>query len=438
MSENIWYPLSKPNSQKIFIKDAQGIYLYDNRGKEYIDANSGLWNVSLGYGNTAVNNKIQEQLEQFCYINPCEFESDSSIELAILIKSLMHDDMDKIIYTCTGSEAVELVIKLIRKYASMGPTPQRNGIGIIKYSYHGSYYGSMSCSNYDGQERIGYGPLLGGIYEMELPFCGCCKIGNVSEECTQKMIDTLQGQLEQFGDKLAGIILEPVLGSAGVIPLPKWYMETIFDYANQHDILVAFDEVATGFGRTGAMFCYEKMEVKPDLLTMSKGINNGALPLGAVAVSKRITERFTEKDEFIFHLSTQNANALSCAAGIATIHELIKDSKKTLRDLKQKSLYFERLVCNELISEFSQIFDFRNCGMMFALDFHSRDGTENMSVHELLKLVEILKKNGVIMEWSYIEDITSCLVIFLPFTITEDQMRELVIRMKKSFSRILH
>lgn len=437
MSENIWYPLSKPNSQKIFIKEAKGIYLYDNRGKEYIDANSGLWNVSLGYGNAAVNNRIKVQLEQFCYINPCEFESDSSVELAILIKSLMHDEMDKIIYTCTGSEAVELVIKLIRKYASMGPVPQRNGIGIMKYSYHGSYYGSMSCSSYDGQERIGYGPLLDGIYEMELPFCGCCKTGNVSEECAQKMIDTLHNQLEQFGDKLAGIILEPVLGSAGVIPLPGWYMEMIFDYASQHDILIAFDEVATGFGRTGTMFCYENMGVKPDLITMSKGINNGALPLGAVAVSKKITERFMEKDEFIFHLSTQNANALSCAAGIATIHELIRDSKKILRDLKQKSMYFERLVCNELISEFPQIFDFRSCGMMFALDFHSRDGTENMSVHELLKLVEILKKNGVIMEWSYIENISSCLVIFLPFIITEEQMQELVIRMKKSFGRIL-
>lgn len=437
MSENVWYPLSRPSSDKICIRHAEGIHLYDNRGKEYIDANSGLWNVSLGYRNGAVRARIQEQLEQFCYINPCEFESETSTELAILLKSLLHEDIDKIMYTCTGSEAVELVIKLIRKYASLGPTPQRNGIAIMKHSYHGSYYGSMSCSSYDGQERMGYGPLLGEIYELDLPFCSCCKVQEVSGACTQKMKETLQEEFDRFGDKLAGILLEPVLGSAGVIPLPQWYIETVFEYAGQHNILVAFDEVATGFGRTGEMFCYEKMGIKPDLIMMSKGINNGALPIGAVAVGRKITERFRQKDEFIFHLSTQNANALSCAAGVATIHELIKDSRKLLSDLKEKSQYFEGLFQREILGEFMQVFDFRNSGMMFAVDLQNRQKTKRLPMQELLKLVELLKKNGVIMEWSYIEKVTSCLVIFLPFVISEEEMQELVLRVKKSFRRML-
>lgn len=437
MSENVWYPLSRPSSDKICIRSAEGIHLYDNRGKEYIDANSGLWNVSLGYGNEAIIARIQEQLKQFCYINPCEFESETSTELAILLKSLLHEDIDKIMYTCTGSESVELVIKLIRKYASLGPTPQRNGIAIMKHSYHGSYYGSMSCSSYDGQERRGYGPLLDGIYELSLPFCSCCRVGEVSETCTQRMKDTLCGELERFGDKLAGILLEPILGSAGVIPLPQWYIDTVFEYANQHNLLVAFDEVATGFGRTGEMFCYEKLGVKPDLITMSKGINNGALPLGAVGVSRKITERFRQKDEFIFHLSTQNANALSCAAGIATIHELIKDSRKMLTDVKGKSQYFEQLLREEVLNDFTQVFDFRNYGMMFAIDLQGRQGTEKLAMTELLKLVELLKKKGVIMEWSYIEKVTSCLVIFLPFIISEEEIRELVSRIKKTFCKIL-
>lgn len=437
MSENVWYPLSRPGFDKICIKSAEGIYLYDNRGKAYIDANSGLWNVSLGYGNEAVNERIREQLSCFCYINPCEFESEASTELAILIKSLLHEDIDKIMYTCTGSEAVELVIKLIRKYASMGPTPQRNGIAITKHSYHGSYYGSMSCSSYDGKERMGYGPLLDGIYELSLPFCSCCKGKEVSEACTQKMKDTLHEELEKFGEKLAGILLEPILGSAGVIPLPQWYTEEIFEYADQHNILVAFDEVATGFGRTGEMFRYEKLGVKPDLITMSKGINNGALPIGAVAVSKKITERFRQKDEFIFHLSTQNANALSCAAGIATIHELIRDSRKILTEIKDKSRYFEQLLREKVLDNFTQIFDFRNCGMMFAIDLQNQKKTERLPMQELLKLVELLKKNGVIMEWSYIENVTSCLVIFLPFVISEKEIQELVLRVEKSFRRIL-
>lgn len=437
MSENVWYPLSSPGASKIPIKSAEGIYLYDRRGKEYMDANSGLWNVPLGYRNENIIRKIQEQLDQFCYLNPCEFSSDAETELAILLKGLLHDEIDKIMYTCTGSESVELVIKLIRKYAALGPTPERNGIAILKHSYHGSYYGSMSCSNYDGRERQGYGPLLEGIYELELPFCNCCRVGEVSDSCTTGMKKRLEDELAGFGEKLAGIIMEPILGSAGVIPLPGWYIDRILSYAREHDILVAFDEVATGFGRTGEMFAYEKYAVKPDLITMSKGINNGSVPLGAVAVGKKITERFQEKEEFIFHLSTQNANALGCAAGIATIHELIKDNMKLFGEIKEKSRYFEELFSKEIGQNHKQIFDFRNCGMMFAIDLMDRNLSERMSMRDLLKLVELLKKNGVIMEWSYIENLTSCLVIFLPFIVTKEQIQELVSRIKHSFSRIL-
>ena len=101
------------------------------------------------------------------------------------------------------------------------------------------------------------------------------------------MKQRLEQELEDFGDSLAGIIIEPVLGSGGVITLPEWYVHRIDIYAKEHDILIAFDEVATGFGRTGKMFCYQHYNIKPDIITMSKAMNNGILPIGAVAVSKK-------------------------------------------------------------------------------------------------------------------------------------------------------
>ena len=119
MSKSVWYPLSRPEEDKIKIGKAQGIHLYDTRNKEYIDANSGLWNVPLGYSNEAIKAVLREQVEKFSYVNPCECESEASEELGNLLKEILHEDIDKIIYACSGSEAIEVAIKLIRKYSDI-------------------------------------------------------------------------------------------------------------------------------------------------------------------------------------------------------------------------------------------------------------------------------------------------------------------------------
>lgn len=437
MSRDIWYPLSKPEDERITIRKAEGIYLYDNRGKRYMDANSGLWNVPLGYSNLAVRQQVAEQLQQVSYVNACEFGNDASLELADLLKELHHKGISKMIYTCTGSEAVEVAIKLIRKYASLGSNPQKREIAIIKNSYHGSYYGSMSCSDYDGQERAGYGPLISGIRELSMPFCTCCRSGQASEECTRRMKERLEGELQECKENLAGIILEPVLGSAGVIPLPEWYIKRIEEFAGENDVLTVFDEVATGFGRTGSMFCYQQYGVEPDMITMSKGINNGMLPMGAVAVSEKIAERFQNKNELIFHLSTQNGNALCCAAAIATLGELQKNNQELIQQAQKRGSYFKDKFEKEILTQFAQVFDLRCQGMMFAIELSDKDTKNRMKFAELLKLVELLKKNGVILEWSYIEKVTSCLVLFLPFIIEECEIDELLEKLKKSFRKLI-
>ena len=222
MSKNVWYPLSRPDEEKLHIDKVSGIHLYDSRGRKYLDANSGLWNVPLGYDNKAVKEAIKSQMDDFCYINPCEFESEAGDQLGEKLLGILHSGIDKIAYTCSGSECLELMIKLIRRYASYSDEPKRDGIAVVRNSYHGNYYGSMSLSSYDGAERKGYGELLGGIYELSLPFSAECRQSEYPEDLEEEMKKNLRHELETFGGKLAGIILEPILGSAGVIPLPKW------------------------------------------------------------------------------------------------------------------------------------------------------------------------------------------------------------------------
>lgn len=437
MGKNVWYPLSRPDEEKVHIVKASGVHLVDSRGKRYLDANSGLWNVPLGYDNPAIKKAIKEQLDEFCYVNPCEFKSDSSERLGDMLKNILHPKIDKIAYTCSGSECLELMIKLIRKYASSGNNPKRNGIAVVSNSYHGSYYGSMSLSSYDGSERNGYGELLGGIYELSLPFTAECRQDFYPEDLEEEMKSTLCRELETFGDKLAGIIIEPVLGSAGVIPLPNWFVGEIKKYADQHDVLIGFDEVATGFGRSGTMFCYEQYDICPDLISMSKGINNGALPLGAVAISKKITDRFRECDGMIFHLSTQNANALSCAAALATIEQLTENKRGLLMQAKNAGDFFEKSLKESVAQRYGQIFDIRREGMMFSVELRDKRTNEILPFDKLYKLVFLIRRNGIITEWSYIDKVSSCLVMFLPFVITNDDINELIIGLDNSFRRML-
>ena len=437
MGKSVWYPLSRPDEEKVHIVKASGVHLYDSRGRRYLDANSGLWNVPLGYDNVAIKEAIRKQIDKFCYVNPCEFKSDASERLGDALKSILHPGIDKIAYTCSGSECLELMIKLIRKYASSGKDPKRNGIAVVRNSYHGSYYGSMSLSSFEGDERIGYGELLGGIYELSLPFTSECKQDRYPSEIEEEMKVTLRKELETFGDKLAGIILEPVLGSAGVIPLPYWFVQEIKNYADEHDILIGFDEVATGFGRSGTMFCYEQYDIFPDLISMSKGINNGAVPLGAVAVSKKITDRFRECDGVIFHLSTQNANALSCAAGISVIEQLTENKARLLKRSKDAGDLFEKVLRDSVVQGYGQIFDIRRKGMMFAVELRDRGGKEIIPLDKLYKLVFLIRRNGIITEWSYIDRVSSSLVMFLPFVVVTDDINELATGLNNSFRRML-
>lgn len=437
MGKNVWYPLSRPDEEKVHIVKASGVHLLDSRGKRYLDANSGLWNVPLGYDNPAIKKAIKNQVDEFCYVNPCEFKSDSSERLGDALKNILHPDIDKIAYTCSGSECLELMIKLIRKYASSGNDPKRNGIAVVRNSYHGSYYGSMSLSSYDGNERNGYGELLGGIYELSLPFTSECRQDFYPPEIEEEMKSTLRKELEIFGEKLAGIILEPILGSAGVIPLPNWFVREIKKYADEHDVLIGFDEVATGFGRSGTMFCYEQYNIRPDLISMSKGINNGALPLGAVAISKKITDRFRECDGMIFHLSTQNANALSCAAAISVIEQLTENKGELLKQAKDAGDLFEKALKESVVQGYGQIFDIRRKGMMFAVELRDKGGKEILPFDKLYKLVFLIRRNGIITEWSYIDRVSSCLVMFLPFVVTTDDINELATGLNNSFRRML-
>ena len=420
MDSRLWSPLSLSNQVRPRMVKAEGVYLFDENDDKYIDLNSGLWNVNIGYSNPEVTNAVCKQVKQLQYLNPYEFSSDSAETLSNLIIENLPSNMEKCIFTCTGSESNELAIKIIRKYHSLKLNSQKNTIACIKHSYHGSYYGAMSLSSYDREMTCGYGPLLANFIELSLPFSR-----NDDEKGVSKVyINTLKEELLKYKDILAGIVIEPILGSAGVVALPDNWLNYLIEFCHENDILVVFDEVATGFGRTGNMFYSEKFVCQPDMICLSKGINNGVLPLGALGVSKKISSLFEQHKEIVFHLSTQNCNPICCESAIASINVLKNNNCEILCGVTAKGELFENLFTSEL-SNCLLFHSVRRVGLMIAIELNEIDG-QPLEFENLMLLRNGIFKKRLIVEWSWIKNVTSCLVLFPSFIMSENIISEVV------------
>lgn len=409
----------------------EGIYVQDEDGRTYIDGISGLWNVSLGYGNKGILDAIQTQLENIPFVNLFENNNPTTLAFAEKLLEITSYRFHKVLYTCTGSEAVEAAIKTARKYHSLKGKSEKKRIAVLDLAYHGTTYGAMSVSGMDRELTDGYDPMLAGVDFLPSPVCGCCLSGEMSEGCLSASIDALETALAQKGHNTAALMLEPVIGSGGIYPVPPEYMIRAKELCREHDILFILDEVATGFGRTGKMFAYEHYngicidyDAAPDLMCLSKGINSGYIPMGALLLNKKVAQVFESSGGHIEHLSTQNGNPAACAAGLATLHEL--EDKGLIRNVeRQGAVLLQEL--RESIGQHKNVYEVRGKGLMIGVGLVSgRARAEGISFDELMRLVSRIKQKGLLVYPFYKEPFVSGFSLFPPFIIEENEIRRIV------------
>lgn len=302
-------------SNMINFTRGDGIYLYDSNEKKYMDFTSGLWNVNLGYNHHLLVESIVKQLEKLPFCSLFEYTNEVAVEAARSILDLLPDKMVKIMYTCSGSESVELALKLMREYWYEQGKHKKNQIISLNSSYHGINYGSMSASGILQGYMSKYSPLMENI-----TFCNIGECHNCSE-CDESCVNEFENYLEINHESIAGILVEPVLASKGVVIIPEQVLKKIRMLCHQYEVLLTFDEVAMGFYRSGYPFYMNKVNVIPDIVCMSKGINSGYLPLGAVAICDFICNSMAVKKSINVHGSTQAGNLLSCATAITAIEQ---------------------------------------------------------------------------------------------------------------------
>jgi len=382
-----WMPFS---ANRNFHKDprmivgAKGSYLIDSTGREVYDSLSGLWTCGAGHTLPEIQQAVSTQLTKLDYSPAFQFGHPLSFQLAERIIQHMPEKLQHVFFTDSGSESADTAIKMARAYWRIKGKPSKTKLIGRARGYHGVNVAGTSLGGIGGNRKM-FGQLmdvdhLPHTLQPDLSFTkGCAETGGV--ELANEMLKLIE---LHDASNIAAVIVEPVSGSAGCIVPPTDYLKRLREICDQHDILLIFDEVITGFGRMGTWTASEYFDVTPDILNFAKQITNGAIPLGGVVASHEIYDAFMQQDlpehavEFT-HGYTYSAHPVACAAALATLDVLEK--KNLIHQSADLAPSFEKLL-HELKGA-PNIIDIRNCGLIGAVQLAPRDGDATIRGFEI-------------------------------------------------------
>lgn len=324
--EHLWHPNVQHHGlgsrPPLEIASAEGCYVYDAEGRRFLDAMAGLFCVNVGYGRREIVAAAAEQMARLPYY-PLVQSHAPGAQLAGRLAGLLPQGLSRVFFVNSGSEAVETALKIARQYGRQAH-PGQNRYKII--ARHRGYHGwTMGAASATGQilRKQWFEPLLPGFLHVPPPDHYRCAFCSSHPACTLACADEVDRVIRMEGpETVAAVIAEPVIGGGGIFPAPEGYLERLREICDGHGALLILDEVITGFGRTGKLWGFEHAGVKPDILTVAKGITSAYLPLAAAVATDRVFEAFqsAEKDEAKFtQVSTFGGHPVACAAALANL-----------------------------------------------------------------------------------------------------------------------
>lgn len=350
------------------ITSAEGVWYTDDKGRKILDGHSGLWTSGLGHGRKEISEAVAQQINTLDFAPPFQFGHPPAFELADRIKGLMPEDLDYVFFTNSGSESADTSLKMARAYWRLKGQPTKTRfIGRMK-GYHGVNFGGISVGGIAANRKFfGQGIESDHLRHTMLPQNRFCR--GMPQEGAE-LADELNEMIALHdASTIAAVIVEPMAGSAGVIPPPAGYLQKLRDICDANDILLIFDEVITGFGRCGAMTGADAFGVVPDILNVAKQITNGAIPMGAVIARAGIYDTFMAHGgpdyalEFA-HGYTYSAHPVACAAGLAALDVLSREALP--QRVAQEAPFFEALL-HDALADKPRVSDVRNYGFAGAI-----------------------------------------------------------------------
>jgi len=416
-----WMPYSGNREFKAnprIIVSAKGTYFTDDKGRKIFDGLSGLWTCGLGHSRPEIIEAVSKQIETLDYSPAFQFGHEKSFELANKIIEFTPKDLDRVFFTCSGSEAVDSALKIARAYwRQKGKVGKTRLIGRIK-GYHGVNFGGISVGGIGpNREMFGQGIEADHLQATALPentfTKGQPKVGeHLADELLNKIL--LHG-----ASNIAAVIVEPMAGSAGVFPPPIGYLKRLRQICDANDILLIFDEVITAFGRMGAKTGGEAFGVAPDIMTFAKQVSNGSQPLGGVVVNNSIYETFMDTSApnyliELFHGYTYSAHPVGCAASIASLG--ILQNENLIERVKKMSPVFETELHS--LKGLQYVTDIRNYGLAGGITIESAKNEPALRPYQIA--MKCWDKGF------YVRYGGDTVQLGLPFIVSEKQIKEVI------------
>jgi len=428
-SDYLWHPFTQMSewevAKNIVITRGEGSFLIDSEGNRYLDGVAAIWTNVHGHCRAEINQAVKDQVDRLEHSTLLGLSNDRAALLAKRLVEIAPPGLCKVFYSDNGSTAVEIAVKMAFQYQNQIGRGERTKFIRFDNAYHGDTVGSMSVGGIDIYHEV-YAPLLFPTIKAPSPYCYRCQLSpeGDSSSCGMLCLKELERLMEQHAHELAGLVIEPaVQGAGGMIVQPAGFVKRVRELCDRFDVLMIADEVAVGFGRTGAMFACEKAGVTPDLMAISKGISAGYLPLAATLTTRKVYDAFlgsySELKTF-FHGHTFTGNPIACAAALASLEIFAKD--RLLESLEPKIAYLEKRLQGLL--ELPQVGDVRQEGMIGGIELVADKKTRQAYPWEERVGVRVCleaRKHGL-----FLRPLGNVIVVFPPLSISLDELEMLM------------
>jgi beta-alanine--pyruvate transaminase len=396
---------------------AEGVHYYNTQGERLLDGSSGLYCIPLGHGRREIREAVTKQMEELDYAPPFQYGVPVAFRLATELAQILPAGLNRIFFSGSGSEAVESAMKVAIQYHRARGEGQRMRFVGRERGYHGVNFGGWSVGGMVNNRKA-FGLGLPGVVHMRHTKIKENQFQMGEGTHGADLADDLQRLVELHGaDTIAACIVEPIAGSTGILVPPVGYLKRLREICTRHGILLIFDEVITGFGRTGHAFASQTFDVTPDILTMAKAITNGSIPMAAIAVREEIQQTIMdvaapETIEF-FHGYTYSAHPVACAAALATI-KIFREEDTFARVRALSPAFLEQIAA---FRDLPFVTDTRGHGLLGAIDLAPEGAPGARGFKMLCKAFEaglVLRAAG------------DCMVLAPPFAATAEQITEMV------------
>ncbi|MDC0574892.1 adenosylmethionine--8-amino-7-oxononanoate transaminase [Pirellulaceae bacterium] len=423
-SEHVWHAFTQmANYEPLVIDSASGCVLTDIQGNTYIDAVSSLWCNVHGHQHPVINAAIRQQLDQVAHVTSLGMSNPTTIQLAKRLVDITPENLNHLFFSGDGSSSVEVAMKMAFQYWQQKSEPQPNKTQYIALgsAYHGDTLGSVSVGGVQRFHEM-FKPLLFDVLRLDSPDTYRLPDGVMTaQDATQFYLNQLESLLQQHHSTIAAMIIEPVVqGAAGMIIQPPGYLAGVRQLTQKHDVLLIADEVAVGFGRTGAMFACNHEDIQPDLMCLAKGLTGGYITMAATLATTEIWKAFLgDSSRTFYHGHTYSGNPLAAAAALANLD--IFETEQTMVNVHERTEQLADLL--KPLTDHPHVGDVRQAGLIVAIELVA--DKDNKTSFENIGATGSAVCKAALEQGVWLRPLRDTIVIMPPLSISESEITQI-------------